>query len=236
MTAPVSCLIVDDEPVARDILMRYCNQYPLLKVEAVCENAIEAKEILINKNIKIIFLDIQMPVLDGLSLLKTLRDAPLVIFTTAYKEFAINAFELDACDYLVKPFSFDRFIIAVDRAIARINDPGNIISGENKESRDSLFVKSDGIIHQLKFEEILLIEARGNYSRIITEKNQLLPNLTFSKLESMLPSNQFLRIHRSFIINRTKMDHIDGNRVIIGNHQIPIGRSYKNDFLKKLGI
>lgn len=234
----VSCLIVDDEPIARDIIKSYCSHLDYLNVVASCGNALEAKTLLQQQKIDILFLDINMPIMDGISFVKTLKDQPQVIFTTAYKEYAIDAFDLAACDYLLKPFSFDRFIIAVDKALEKLEPkaitPANEVAGSVAE--DFIFIKTDGKIYKVGYDELLYAEAQGNYTKIITSGNLLLPKMPFSNFEELLPKALFLRTHRSFIINKSKIGHIEGNRVFINNNEIPIGSNYKDQLLKDLGF
>jgi DNA-binding LytR/AlgR family response regulator len=230
-----NCLIVDDEPVARDIIVGFCNNLPQLHVVAACENAIDAKTILEQQEVHILFLDINLPVLDGISFLKVLKNPPEVIFTTAYREFALNAFDLAACDYLLKPFSFDRFIIAVDKATEKIK-AGERMMPSHEEKEDYLFIKSDGKIYKIGWNELLYAEAQGNYTRIVTEKKVITPNISFTNFEKMLPGIHFSRVHRSFIVNRSKIDHIEGNRLFIGKTEIAIGNNYRENFLKELGL
>lgn len=233
----VACLIVDDEPIAREIIKTYCNHLPMLHVVASCENAFEAKTELQKQKIDIVFLDINMPVLDGVAFLKTLKNGPQVIFTTAYKEYAVDAFDLSACDYLLKPFSLDRFIIAVDKALEKLNPVVSVKpAGNDTTGEDFTFIKTDGKIYKLLFDDLLYAEAKGNYTSIVTSSATLMPVMTFSSFEDLLPKGTFLRVHRSFIINKTKITHIEGNRVFIGVNEIPIGSSYKDDFLKMLGL
>ena len=230
-----NCLVVDDEPIARDIILNYCSHLPQLRVLGSCGNVFEAKDILLQHPIDILFLDVHLPVLDGLGFLRTLKNRPQVIFTTAYKEYAVDAFELSACDYLVKPFSFERFIMAVDKATEKQKAaPVN----ENRviASNDYFFIKADGKIYKLLYNEILLAEAKGNYTKIVCADQTLLPNMSFSSFESLLPADLFIRVHRSFIINKSKIDHIEGNTIEIQQTQIPIGVNYKEAFLKALGL
>jgi DNA-binding LytR/AlgR family response regulator len=234
---PVNCLIVDDEPIAREIIQTYCSHFPALKVVASCSNALEARQVLQQFKTDILFLDINMPVMDGISFIKTLKYQPQVIFTTAYKEYAVNAFDLAACDYLLKPFSLDRFILAVDRAMERLQGTTlavqeNIVSNE----ADFIFIKADGKIYKIGFDELLFAEANGNYTKVVTVQHTLLPGITFSGFEEQLPSSRFLRVHRSFLINKSRITHIEGNRVYINKIEIPIGSNYKEAFLKELGI
>jgi two-component system, LytTR family, response regulator len=231
----IKCLIVDDEPIAREIIKAYCKHLPMLHIVASVGNALEAKTILQNQKIDILFLDINMPVLNGIAFLKTLKNQPQVIFTTAYKEYAVDAFDLAACDYLLKPFSLERFIVAVDKALERLI--GTEQGGTDTANVENyLFLKFDGKIYKIMHEELLFAEAQGNYTKIVTMQNTLLPSMTFSSFEELLPKPLFLRVHRSFIINKAKITHIEGNRVFIQNHEIPVGSSYRDDFLKHLGL
>jgi DNA-binding LytR/AlgR family response regulator len=223
-----NCLIVDDEPIARDIIKNYCGHLEYLHVVASCGNALEAKVVLQEQAVDILFLDINMPVMDGISFVKTMKNPPQIIFTTAYKEYALDAFDLAACDYLLKPFSFDRFMMAVDKALER-SQP--VVVREN-----FIFIKTDGRIYKIYHDDLLYAEAQGNYTRIVTTTNILLPKMPFSGLEEMLPGAVFLRTHRSFIINKSKIGHIEGNRVFINNMEIPIGTNYKETLLKELGF
>jgi DNA-binding LytR/AlgR family response regulator len=233
----INCLIVDDEPIARDIIQNYCGHLEQLNVIASCGNALEAKRILQQQDIDILFLDINMPVIDGISFVKTIKHPPQIIFTTAYKEFATDAFDLAACDYLLKPFSFDRFIIAIDKATEKLQGRQTKTS-EAPASRveDFIFIKTDGKIYKVYHDDLLYAEAQGNYTRIVTTTNTLLPKMPFSNFEALLPTSLFLRSHRSFIINKSKIGHIEGNRVFINNTEIPIGSNYKETLLKELGF
>jgi len=232
-----NCLIVDDEPIAREIIEGYCRHLPLLHVVAACSNALEAKAEMHKQKIDILFLDINMPLLDGISFLKTLRNPPQVIFTTAYKEYALNAFDLAACDYLLKPFSLERFIVAVDKAIGQLNKARPFIEqGAESKRENYLFIKADGKIYKILFNDILYAEANGNYTKIVTASNTFMPGVTFSGFEQQLPGSQFIRVHRSFIVNKSLITLIEGNRVFINKTEIPVGSNYKEQFLKSLGI
>ncbi|MFN8348695.1 MAG: LytTR family DNA-binding domain-containing protein [Spirosomataceae bacterium] len=231
---PFHCLIVDDEPIAREIIKTYCSHLPSLRIAASVGNALEAKAILQTQKIDLLFLDINMPVLSGIAFLKTLKNQPQVIFTTAYKEYAVEAFDLAAVDYLLKPFSFERFIIAVDKAISPLLPNGGTTHSDKAD--DYLFIKTEGKIFKIMHEDLLYAEAQGNYTKIVTTQSTLLPSMTFSGFEELLPKSAFLRVHRSFILNKAKITHIEGNRVFIENYEIPIGSSYREDFLKSLGL
>jgi DNA-binding LytR/AlgR family response regulator len=231
----IKCLIVDDEPIARQIVAKYCAYLPDLEVVGSCGDALEAKQLLSIKPVDIIFLDINMPILDGLALVKTLRQQPLIIFTTAYKEYAHEAFNVSACDYLLKPFSLERFIQAVDKAKGNLAQ--NIPSPLTAETQPTaLYIKSDGKLFKLNIDELLYAEAQGNNVKMVTTASTYTTTITFSAFEEQLPKAIFIRVHRSFIINKSKIRVIEGNRVFIENTEIPIGSNYREDFLKRIGV
>jgi DNA-binding LytR/AlgR family response regulator len=229
----IACLIVDDEPLARELLAGFCEHLPQLKLAGVCGNALDAKRFLEQNTVDLVFLDINMPVLDGISLLNTLVRPPLVIMTTAYKEYAVEAFDLEVCDYLVKPFALERFIIAVDRAMGRL-DHNQSKTASDRSSDDFIFLKTEGKIYRIAFNSILFAEASGNHTRIVTTTQTLNPAMSFLTLEKLLPADLFIKVHRSFLINKAHIDRIEGNRIFIGKHEIPVGKSYRDDFFKRL--
>lgn len=231
-----NCLIIDDEPIACDIITGYCGHLSFLNVVAVCGNALEAKTMMSDNQIDIIFLDINMPVLDGISFMKTFKYPPQVIFTTAYKEYAVDAFNLTACDYLLKPFSLERFMVAVDKAVDKLTAVKNKDLAQQKASDDHFFIKAEGKIFKIDHDELLYAEAKGNYTKIVTTNKTILPVITFSNFEKLLESELFIKIHRSYIINKSKIDNVEGNRVHIKDSEIPIGSNYKDNFLNSLGL
>jgi DNA-binding LytR/AlgR family response regulator len=213
----IKCIIVDDEPIARQILENYCSLLPEIKLLGSCANALEAKKLIESQSIDLIFLDINMPVLDGLSFMKTLKKPPLIVLTTAYKEYALDAFDLAACDYLLKPFSLERFIVAVDKVKERLHvQPKETETGSESATEDFTYIKTEGKLYRLNFSEIKYAEASGNNVKIVTDKTIITPPITFTALESLLPDKNFIRLHRSCIINKDKITHIEGNRVLIG--------------------
>jgi len=233
----INCLIVDDEPVAREIIQTYCKHLPILNVVASCANSFKAKDELQKQKIDIVFLDINMPVLGGIALLKTIKNPPAIIFTTAYREFAVEAFDLSACDYLIKPFSLERFMVAVDKAIEKQKIASPQLPVKNEvANEDFVFLKAEGKIYKLGYNEIEFAEAKGNFVKIVTTDNSIMPAITFSNFEEMLSKEIFVRVHRSFIINKSKISHVEGNRVFINKNEIPIGGNYKEGFLKALGM
>jgi len=180
----MNCLIVDDEPIAREIIKAYCSHLPFLTVVAACGNALEAKTMLQTQQIDLLFLDINMPVLNGISFLKTLKNPPQVIFTTAYKEYAVDAFDLAACDYLLKPFSLERFIVAVDKALEKSPLTPNGGTFYSEKTEKYLFLKADGKIFKIMHDDLLFAEAQGNYTKVVTTQHTLLPSRLFRVLRN----------------------------------------------------
>lgn len=228
----LKCLIADDEPIARQILEKYVTDLPKLQLVASCKDAFEVLEVLEKETIDILFLDINMPKFSGISLLKTLKVKPAVIITTAYPEYAIEGFELSVTDYLLKPFSFERFLQAVLKVKKEEKRIVNVVN-ETRDEPSSIFVKSDKKLMKLNFQDINYIEAYGNYIKIYTDTMILTPQTLTDFLEK-LPS-YFPRVHKSFAINFKKLQMIDGNQIVLQNSQkITIGKSYKKELLLRI--
>jgi len=238
----IKCLIVDDEDLAIDVIEEYIGRIDFLHLEAKCGSAIEALQILSNTKIDLLFLDIQMPGLTGIQLLRNLYNPPAVIFTTAYSEYAIEGFELEALDYLLKPISFERFIKAVNRYFKQKPDIRNTIKPEREISKQRafIFLKADKRMIKIFLDEILFIESHRNYVSILLENAKEIKTLnTITNIEEKLPENKFLRIHRSFLIATDKINSYSSANIEIAGQSIPIGRNYKNivlDFLDKDAI
>jgi DNA-binding LytR/AlgR family response regulator len=230
MTSAIQCAIIEDEPLAQNILRKYIEDHPALKLTAVCNNAEEAQKVLLRQDVELLFLDISLPKLSGISFLKTLPHQPLVIFTTAYPEYAVEGFELDAIDYLLKPFSFERFLKAANKAVQQLNKKE--ISEQATPS--FIFLKADKKVHKVNLDDILYIEAAGDYIKIMTEGGQYVVNDTLKGLQDELPPVQFIRVHKSYIISRSKIKFFEGNYVKVGNADIPIGNSYKEEISTRL--
>jgi len=220
-------LICDDEPLALDILESYIEKIPDLELVAKCDNAIEANEIIQKEDIDLVFLDIQMPQMTGIELVKSLNNPPKIVFTTAYAEYAVDGFDLNAVDYLMKPIAFDRFMKAVNKASG---DKAAVASED-----DFFFVKADKKLIKIHFNEILYIEGLKDYVIIKKENGRVIALQTMKSLEQKLPSNLFKRVHRSYIMNIQKIKAIVGNSVEIvedgSAKHIPIGKNYKDDLL-----
>lgn len=233
----INCLIIDDAPVARDILVAYCKLLPMLHVSGICCDAFEAREKIVQMPVDLLLLDINMPLLTGMDLMKTIKHPPQVIFTTAYKEFATDAFDLGACDYLVKPFSLERFIIAVDRAAERIGRlPVRAEPKSEVHQNDHLLVRANGMINKLTYDQILFFEASRNSTKVVTREATLLSAVPLSSMEKLLPLEQFSRVHRSFIVNRSKITSLQGNRIFIHKNEIPVGNQYKSNLFEIMGV
>lgn len=242
----IKVIIVDDEPLAQDVLETYVEKFPELSLVQKCNNALEANEVLKNQDIDLMFLDIQMPQLTGIDFLKTLTRPPLVIFTTAYPNYALEGFELNALDYLLKPISLERFIKAVNKAVEQIklqrNEPGSTSSSaaEGGDHPDYIFVKADKKLVKVNYHDIIYIEGLKDYVIIRMENQRVITLQTMKSLEDKLPAPRFKRIHRSYIINIDKINAIVGNMVeVMEKNQpkhLPIGKNYRdelNDMIEK---
>jgi len=222
------CLIVDDEPLSRDVLKKYIDGVQDLEVHAECHNAAEATHQLNNATIDILFLDINMPGLSGISFARSLTNAPLIIFTTAYPEYAVEGFELDATDYLVKPFSFERFLKAVNRALERLRDNNKEAASEGK-----VLVKADKKLYSLPFSDILLVEGQGDYIRIRTHVHRLVVHDTIKNFLTLLPEQEFMRIHKSWVVNLKHIEYVEGTQVKIREQTIPISPNQREELLSR---
>ncbi len=232
----IKCLVVDDEPLAGEVLQSYIERVDSLELVAVCDNAVKAFDILKSKPVDLLFLDIQMPKLTGIEFLKILDPAPKVIFTTAYREYAVESYEFNVLDYLLKPIAFDRFL----KAINKIYEDGNpSFSNGNAdqgiESQPYLFLKADRKMVKVFLKDINYIESLKDYIRVKTVDGKEVVTLQkISYIEQKLPEDCFLRIHRSFIIPINKVEAFSGNHVEIAGKEIPIGRNYKSEVGKIL--
>ncbi len=227
----IRTLIIDDEPLALDILETYVERIPDLELIARCDNAIDANEIIQKEEVDLVFLDIQMPQMTGIELIKSLPSPPKFVFTTAYTEFAVDGFELDALDYLVKPIAFDRFL----KAVNKYKESQETKSNNNGNADDFFFVKADKKLIKIHFNEILYIEGLKDYVIIKKETGRVIALQTMKSLESKLPSNLFMRVHRSYIVNIDKIKAVVGNAIEITesgqSKHIPIGKNYKEDLI-----
>lgn len=236
----IKAIIVDDEPLALDVLETYIEKMPELVLVAKCENAIEANEALKNNDIDLMFLDIQMPQITGVEFLKSLNNPPAVIFTTAYPDYAVEGFELNAVDYLLKPISLDRFMKAVNKVSEKIgkksHDNGNTVEMEG----DFFFVKADKKLIKVDFDDIVYIEGLKDYVIIRQETGRVITLQTMKSLEAKLPESTFKRVHRSYIVNINKINAVVGNMLEVTEKgqtkHIPIGKNYREELLNIINL
>lgn len=228
------CIIVDDEPPAQRVIERFLNDIPSVELVAKCNSAFEANEVLKKYNVDIMFLDINMPKMIGLTFLKTLSKKPAVIITTAFREYALEGYELDVVDYLKKPFSFERFYKALNKAIDSLNKSNTVESfiaaAETSTVREFIFIKEEKATYKVNTNDIYFIESVGDYNKIYTKDKVYLTYQTLKKLQELLPQDKFPRIHKSYIIALNKIDKIVANYVKILNNEIPIGHTYRKSF------
>lgn len=235
----MKCLIVDDEPLAHRIIKNYCDNLSFLNIVKECHSAFEAINYLNENQVDLIFLDINMPKLKGLDFLRTLSNPPLIIITSAYQEYAMEGYELNILDYLLKPFSFERFLKAINKAVLQkkllvaseqpMDSLVPKVSLSSNESQESIFIKGDKKIHQVQFDAILYLESIGSYVKIHLENETIISLDRLTNFENKLPEKLFLRIHRSYIISVKKIKTIEGNRLRIKEIDIPIGSVYKHN-------
>lgn len=229
----MNCIIIEDEIPAQKILKSFIARIPSLKLISTYQAAIEANSFLNNNAIDIVFLDINLPDMSGLDFIKTIKNPPAIIITTAYPEYAANSFELDTIvDYLVKPFSFNRFFKAVNKAKDRLEVTNNT-SDDNEET---IFLNVDKTLHKIIINTILYIESDRNYITVVTENQKLSYIDSLKNWTIKLSDNQFVQVHKSFIINSKFVDKISGNIIFVKTNKIPIGRTFKQELLHKLGV
>ncbi len=234
----IRCLIIDDEPPAQVVLKKYISQVASLELAGCCNNAVEAISFLQSQPVDLLFLDIQMPGLLGTKFMRTLHNPPRVIFTTAYRKFAVEGFELNAVDYLLKPISFDRFLMGVNKILQlnlqAIN--GSLHGKESTPEQDHpfLYLRADRKMVKILFDDILFIESLKDYIKIVTVNKTIISRHSISSLEEMLPKNAFLRIHRSYIVAINRIDSFNGETIDIAKNELPIGRLFKHDVSNQL--
>jgi DNA-binding LytR/AlgR family response regulator len=228
----MNCILIDDEPLARKGLREYIQDVEFLNLVAEFDNALKATDLLSKDEVDLIFLDIHMPKITGLDFLRSLQHPPQVIFTTAYPQYAVEGFDLNVLDYLVKPISFDRFLKAVMKAKEAVGR--KTISQPSQTKEDYVFIKSDNKLVKIFYHDILFVEALQNYVTIHTSSKKYITYLTFKSMEESLPADQFIRVHKSYLVSASKIESIEGNMVRIGSHEIPISRTIKEEVLEKL--
>lgn len=240
MNRKIKALIVDDEPLAQRVIEKFSQDIPSLEIVAKCANAIEAQEAINNHDVDLMFLDINMPKMTGISFLKTLKNPPMVIITTAYSEYALEGYELDVVDYLKKPFPFERFFKAIQKVQEKCNHKEQKSNDElvhvgiqqvaGNDYERFIFIKSNKKNYKVNFSDIYFVEALGDYIKVHTLDKTLITYLSMKKMEALLPPEAFVRIHKSFIVNIHRIKTIEGNMVEVKNERITIGNNYKQQF------
>lgn len=226
----IRCIAVDDSPLALDLLESYIGQVKDLTLERKCTNAIEAADVLNKKEIDLIFLDIQMPDITGIEMLKSLRVRPKVIFTTAYPDYAVEGFNLDVTDYLLKPFSFERFEKAVNKVRAQLEAERSHEAQEREHNY--IYIRSGYDTIKLSLDDILYVEAMKDYVRFVTKQQKVLALKSMKEVIAELPEEQFIRVHRSFIVPRAKISRVSPQKIFVDTYEIPIGESFRPAFFE----
>lgn len=236
----ITCLAVDDEPLALSILKKYIGSVDSLELVGSCQNAVQALQLLQQYKVDLIFLDIQMPQIMGTDFIRTLKKSPKIIFTTAFRKYAIEGFELDAVDYLLKPISFERFLKAVNKVLQTNLDAPDSAYHLNESVAETTqayaYFRVDRKMVKVYLQDILYIEGFSDYVKIITNTKTLITKQLISTLEETLPKDLFIRIHRSFIISVGKINSFNADIIIIGNSELPIGRLFKQNVIRKLQL
>ena len=227
----INCLIVDDEPIARKGLLEHIEQIDFLNPVAECKNAIEAGSLLHSYQIDLIFLDIQMPRMNGIDFLKNLPNPPSVILTTAFSEYALTGYDLNVLDYLLKPIYFERFFKAALKAQAYLN---SLAKNQPTNNKPYFFIKSSHKVEKIVTSEVVYIEAMANYVIIHTTSRKHIAYISFKGIEALLPGNQFIKIHKSYIVAMSAIESIDNNRIALASQLLPLGSSYKYAVMNRI--
>lgn len=229
----INYLIIDDEHIAHDIIKNYCDLLPNMQLMKNCYDGLEAFEYLNKNDVDLIFLDLNMPKLKGFDFLKTLKNPPKVIVTTAYKEFALEGYELNISDYLLKPFGFERFLKAINKTFSASNIQ-EIVPSKNNTISKRIFIRSNKKYIQIEIDAILFIEASGNYTKVITKLEVITVREKISSVLDVLPKEDFLQVHKSFAVAPKHIKSIEGNRIFISDHIIPIGKFFRTNIVQLL--
>ena len=220
-------IVVDDEPLARKLIASHASRVESLELVGECATAVEAINLLRTKSVDLIFLDIQMPELSGLDFIRTLKNPPVIILITAHREFALEAFDLDVCDYLLKPVSFDRFLKSINKYFDRASVPIDESNNRVVVSTEFIYLKSEKKDHKVKLEEILYIESLDDYVKVILKSKTLITRENISTLEKRLPDDRFIRIHRSFMVSLNEIQTVSIEAVQVNGKELPFGRTFK---------
>ncbi|MBX2871982.1 MAG: LytTR family DNA-binding domain-containing protein [Saprospiraceae bacterium] len=232
----LNCVTIDDEPLAREGISNYIREIDFLRMVGSGNNPVELIQLLDQESIDLVFLDIQMPIMNGIDFLKMAQNPPMIIITTAYPSYALEGFQLDVLDYLLKPITFNRFFKAVNKAknYAQLQLASSTESSNGSESEDYFFIKCENKYEKLFFADILYIQAMQNYVIIHTTKGKYITLLYLKNVEQYLEGQAFMRVHKSYIVAVPKIEAIDNNELLIQSHRIPISRNYKDRVLKQI--
>lgn len=231
----MNCIVVDDSKIARETIKLLIEQFSFLKLVKECENPVEAFEYLKNEPVDLVFLDVEMPGMSGIELLKNLDKHPIVILVTSKKDYAVEAFELNVVDYLIKPVNLSRFMVAVTKAKELFDNKDNK-QVYNENNKEYIFVRSGGLLIKIKLENIQYIQAIGDYVNIFTPEKRHTVHITLKNIEEKLPSDKFFRLHRSYLVSLSHIDNIEENSAYTGKHPLPIAGQFKKELLRKLNM
>ena len=227
----IRCIAIDDEPKALDVLMRYCGRIETIQLLATFRQPLKTMDYITTEKPDLIFLDINMPDISGLQFPATLPEKPMIIFATAYSEFALESYSLNAVDYLLKPISFDRFLVAVNKAIAL-----HALKQSPRGVPEFIRMKSGAQMHQVKTEEILFLEKNGNYLTVVTKTKRILLRENMTQVFDIIPRDVFIRVHKSYVIALKHISTVEVHQVTVGEHKIPLGASYRESLKRVMGI
>lgn len=232
------CLVIDDEPLARDLMRNHIEKLENFEICAECGDAMKALQELHKHKIDLMFMDIQMPQITGIEFLKTLKNPPKVILTTAYREYALDGFELDVVDYLLKPITFERFLKSINKYYLAtqedINNANPVAVNDNRKEESFIYVKENKKVVKVHLREILYVEGLSEYVQIYTKDKKIITKTSMTNMSDKLPENSFMRIHKSFIVSLSKIEAFTSSSIEVPGKELPIGRSYKNSVLKVL--
>jgi DNA-binding LytR/AlgR family response regulator len=231
----MDCIVVDDSKIARQALVLLIEQVDSLTLKKECANSLEAFNYLQTQPVDLVFLDVEMPGMTGVELVKNIKSHPIIIFVTSKKEYAVEAFELNVADYIVKPVTLPRFIAAVERAQEIASGKGKKIE-INEKDKDYIFVRSNSTLTKIKLSDIQYVQALGDYVNIFSAGKRYVVHCTLKSMEEKLPSDKFFRLHRSYLVGLDHIEEVEENTLYIGEHPIPIGEQFKKELLKKINL
>jgi len=231
----MKCIIVDDNKMSRTMVKQLVDQVEFLELKAECENPVEAFNYLKKEEVDLVFLDVEMPAMTGLDLIRNLEKRPIIILITAKTDYAVEAFELNVADYVIKPVTLSRFMIAVDRAkeLFESRDQKLVI---NEKEKDYIFVRSNSLLTKVRIQDIIYVQALGDYVNIFTKEKRLTVHITLKGMEEKLPRDKFYRLHRSYLTALNHIDNIEEGTVYVGKHPLPIGEQFKKELLRRINL